>query len=778
MSKTKDTAIHNDYLVRGNDHVAAHKDFEVIGRDEDMRQLAGILMRKNANNVLITGPGGVGLSSLCMGLQASKDKDGTPFDIVGKRFFWLDVDGLFSSGDPTKINDGFQRALRTLSRSPDTVLVIDDMKDFIEAARNNGCTHLINALMHAVRGPDLQAVIEVRDEDLDTVMKCHSDMQELFTLHDVSEPGAAALRQITDKAAVSLSQHHGIVISPDAIATAIDLTSKYRVRDPGLSRAQPERAITLLDRALTSYRLEQHAAPTGLRDLEARLKATETAIAKGTMPEAEAAAQKAALETDIKEMTDDWAAFQKTLRAVYKDQRDGEELIRRYEDELQAQLEKEEADKKAAEAKGEKPAAPVAEPATPGKFSPVGFRNVMSGAGFESKAVQEIRANIAATTKAVEENKVKFAQMTAAHNKDLILPGAAVLKEFSSISGIAADKLSENEREKLLHLEEQLGSRVFGQENAVSRLTDAVITSRIGKRRSDKPPSFLFIGPSGVGKTEIAKALAEALMDNEASLLRVDMSDYMEKHSVAKLIGAPPGYEGYEAGGGILPKAMRSNPRRIILFDEIEKAHPDVFNLFLQILGDGQMNDNVGRRISFADTIILMTSNLGQHNFLDKSMTHAQQFEKTMNEMKEHGLRPEFLNRFNGRENIVPFNTLTPAIIEKIVAREIKKINESYGGEGIGIHMSPESMKEFVAAKYNPEVGARGLPGYINANVESKLARAILMNPEASGTMTVTYDKAKDSLEITAPKAPEIANDPGTKPEKPVVSPTQAFKHS
>jgi ATP-dependent Clp protease ATP-binding subunit ClpB len=190
------------------------------------------------------------------------------------------------------------------------------------------------------------------------------------------------------------------------------------------------------------------------------------------------------------------------------------------------------------------------------------------------------------------------------------------------------------------------------------------------------------------------------------------------------------------------------------------------------------MNDNVGRRISFADTIILMTSNLGQGNFLDKSMTPAQQFEKTMNEMKDHGLRPEFLNRFNGRENIVPFNTLTPAIIEKIVTREIKKINESYSGEGFTIEMSPQNMKEFVAAKYNPEVGARGLPGYINANVESKLARAILMNPDVQGTMLVTYDKDKDVMDVAAPKAPAVANDPGTKPEKPVVSPTQAFKHS
>ncbi|MBU0858451.1 MAG: AAA family ATPase, partial [Alphaproteobacteria bacterium] len=246
----------------------------------------------------------------------------------------------------------------------------------------------------------------------------------------------------------------------------------------------------------------------------------------------------------------------------------------------------------------------------------------------------------------------------------------------------------------------------------------------------------------------------------------------------AKMIGAPPGYEGFDVGG-ILTNAMRKNPRRIILFDEVEKAHPDVFNIFLQILGDGRLTDNVGRTVSFGDSIVLMTSNLGQHNFLDKSLSQKEQFEKTMTEMKDHGLRPEFLNRFNGRENIVPFNTLNNDIIQMIVTREIKKINAAYDTEGVSIAMSPEAMKDFIAAKYNPETGARGPTGYINAHVESKLARTILANPDAKGVMEVRYDADKDSLEIAAPKAPVVANDPGQKPaEKPIASPTQAFKLS
>ncbi|MBU0858337.1 MAG: AAA family ATPase, partial [Alphaproteobacteria bacterium] len=537
MSNTKAPVSHNDFLIRGSDYLAKHPDFELIGREENMRQLAGILMRKNANNALISGPGGVGLTALAMGLQASKDKEGTPFDIVGKRFYWLDVDGLFSSGDPTAINEGFQRALKTLSRSPDTVLVVDDMKDFVEAARNNGCTHLINSLMREVRTGKFQSFIEVRDEDLDTVLKCHSDMREIFTLHDVNEPVGEELRAIAEKSALRLSKHHGIVIAPEAISAAIELTSKYRVRDMGLSRAQPERTMTLLDRALTSYRLEQHAAPPGLRDMEARLKMIEAAQAKGVFtgdladksPD-EVEAIKLSLETDISQVTTDWTAFQGKLRSVYKEQRDGEELLRTLEDELQTQKDKEAAAAVAA-AEAAKNAPPAAEAPVavkkPTEF--VGFAKRMNDAGFESETVQDIRRRMSAAEKAVIANKEKFTALTATHDKNLVLDAKTVLTEFSTISGIPADKLSENEREKLLGLEDKLSGRVFGQEEAVRRLSDAVITSRIGKKRGDKPPSFMFIGASGVGKTEIAKALAEALLDDEKALLQFDMSEYMEK---------------------------------------------------------------------------------------------------------------------------------------------------------------------------------------------------------------------------------------------------------
>lgn len=475
MASKKKEALHNDFLIRGSDFLAQQPDFELIGREENMRQIAGILMRKNANNVLVSGPGGVSLTALALGLQASKDIEGTPFDIVGKRFFWLDTDNLFASGDPTKINEGFQRALKTLSRAPDIVLVVDDMKDFIEGCRNNGCTHLINALMSAVRSPDLQAFIEVREEDLNMVYKCHSDMREFFTLHDVNEPAGDSLRQIVDKAAEGLSRHHGIVVSPDAVKTAIELTSKYRVRDPGLSRAQPERSVTLLDRALGSFRLEQHAYPKSLRDLNQRLKLVELGIEKerftdeleGKTPE-EAEALRLSLKADIEQVSKDWDAMQDKLRMIYRDQRDGEETVRRYEDELEAQLDREEAareaEKKMREEKGfgaAEPAAPQPEKAAgPAKF--VGFGQRMADAGFESEEVRALRKLIKETQKAVDDNKTAFQGLAAQMNKDLVLDTQTVLAEFSRISGIPADKLSQDEREKLLGLEDRLSSRVFG----------------------------------------------------------------------------------------------------------------------------------------------------------------------------------------------------------------------------------------------------------------------------------------------------------------------------
>ena len=295
-----------DFLIRGSDYLEQTPNFSLVGREDTRQKLTAILMRKSANSVLLVGPGGVGCSAICKGLQKSKENPDSPFDIVSKRFFWLDSDGLFSSGDPNRINNSFEKTIKRLSRTPNTVLILDDMRDFIDAARNNGCTNLINWLMRAIRQGKFQVIMETRDEDLETVLKCHSDMKERYTVLDIREPEPDVLRVIVKAAAeIQLRPHHKIRISEEAVDTAIEVTSKYRVHDRGLSRAQPERSITLLDRALTSYRLQAHAADPNLQALRERQQAFEHRISEaGDTGEANAS-NRAGLESKLANIGDE-----------------------------------------------------------------------------------------------------------------------------------------------------------------------------------------------------------------------------------------------------------------------------------------------------------------------------------------------------------------------------------------------------------------------------------------------------------------------------------------
>ncbi|MCG7499188.1 AAA family ATPase [Vibrio sp. Of7-15] len=739
----------HNYLIRGRDKLAQHTDFQLVGRDKELKQLTGILMRKQANSVLLVGTGGVGCSALCLGLQASKSDQHASFDIINKRFYWLDTDGLFSSGDPNSMNEHFQKLLRTLGRSAEAILIVEDARDFIEAARNNGCTNFINALVRDVRLGKFQVIFETRDEDLEVVLKCHSDMREYYTMLDIKEPADDSLFDIITTTSKRLEQHHKIKISAEAINTAIDLTNKYRVREMSLSRAQPERTLNLLDRALTTYRQQAHASPAALTELNQQLSQIESALAGDEtselthVPAEQLLAKKNELIQAISQQHEQWQAVQQQLRKCYKNQRDGEEGLLELEEALLKQQEIE-------QQKGEK----KAEPETVNQFRSF---SASLAAGFESEAISKIRADITKMEAYVQENKAAFDQLTAQVNANLSLDTDSVLSKFSAISGIATDKLNQDERSKLLKIHSVLNSRVYGQDHAVNQLADAVRVARVGLKDPEKPQaSFMFLGPSGTGKTELAKALAAALFDDERALLRFDMSEYMEKHGVAKLIGAPPGYEGYEAGG-ILTNSMRANPRVIILFDEMEKAHPDVFNVLLQVLDDGRLTDNRGLTVSFGEAIILMTTNIGQPNFLDESLTFDEAVSATMEELDEV-YRPEFLNRFNGRENIVCFNRLDLAVVEKIARREIEKLNHQIqaGGKNIHINISDQTLADICQDIYVPAIGARGLPGYITTRIKPAVANTLLQTPNAEGEMVIKYDTTTKELDISAPGVPSV----------------------
>jgi ATP-dependent Clp protease ATP-binding subunit ClpB len=428
-----------NHLIRGEDYLARTPKFRLVGRDTELKQLSAILLRKSANSILLVGPGGVGCTALCRGLQAIKSEPDTPFDIVSKRLFWLDTDELFSSGDGAKINESFQRVLQLLYRTPDTVLIVEDTRDFIEAARNNGSTHFINALCLAIKMNKVQVLLEARDDDLDLILKSHSDLRELFTLIDLEEPSGDILLQIVKHAAQDLQEFHRIRISDEAIKTAIELTTKYRSEDGGISRAQPERSVSLLDRALSTYRLEAHRVAPGLADAE-------TARTKADTKQKKEVAEQAVADAKAK-----WDSYQTELKSLYQRQRDGETTVMELEEQLEQQL----ASERENRSKGEK-----SDEGMTGRIAR--FAKMATGGGLESDEVNGLRSKIKTIQIEINKNREAFDSLTREFNSGLELGRDAILAEFSRISGISVSKLNENEREKLRRLETDLKKRIFG----------------------------------------------------------------------------------------------------------------------------------------------------------------------------------------------------------------------------------------------------------------------------------------------------------------------------
>ncbi len=730
----------HDFLIRGRD-IQKHKlqDFELVGRDEQLKNLMAILMREESNSALLVGQAGVGSTALCYGLIKARDLHDAPFDLIRKRFFWLDSDGLFASGDPNDINESFRRTLKTLEQTSNSVLIIDDFRDFIDAARNNGVSNLINALMRTIKQKKTQAIFETRDDDLEVVLRTHSDMREKYTVMDVLEPQLDQLYEIIDNiSGRRLEKFHEIPVSDEAINTAIDLTTKYRVRDIGLSMAQPACTISLLDRSLTAYRQNAHSLDSRIPGLEAKLRGIQ--LQPGT-ENAERAAELERIQTEIDRINEAWQQRQANLRRLYTDIRDGENNLRALEVELELLIDREDGARKLA----------AQQAAERGEQLPSFESFSLGNERIDSDRTHAIREKIRLYEKTINEASGRLKELTKDINDSLELQSEHVLELFSKISGIPVTKLTQDERAKLLGLEQNLGRRVFGQGTAVTKLANQVKVAKAGLQSPNKPQAaFLFLGPSGVGKTELAKALTIEIMDDEGALLRFDMSEYMEKHAVAKLIGAPPGYEGYEAGG-ILTNEMRRNPRRIILFDEIEKAHPDVFNVFLQILDDARLTDNRGLTVSFREAIIIMTTNIGTNHFLGESDAKVAAA-LALEDLDQH-YRPEFLNRFNGRQNIVCFNTLDLPVIEMIAKRDLAKLDHlvKANSPGLSIAISENDIANMCADHYKPVNGARGITGYLEGVVKPEIANTVLFNTNVQGEIMIEYDAAAKKVAVQVP---------------------------
>jgi ATP-dependent Clp protease ATP-binding subunit ClpB len=709
-------------------------------------------MRKDSNNVLLTGLAGVGVSSISMGLQASKDDLSTPSDIVGKRFYWLDTDALFASGDPAKINEGFQKAIATLSRAPDTVLVIDDFKDFLDGCRNTGSTNIINGLMREVRQNNaFQAIFEVRDTDLPDALKCHSDMKDIFTLMEIKEPDKASLVQMVDAGCKDLEAHHKIKIDEDAKKTAIDLTSKYFIRE--LDAAQPKRAFMLLEGAMTELRHDAHTHPMARDAVEDRMKGIDAALAgkpaddlKGKSP-GELQTMKIEAQGEIDEINKTWEDRQKQLRALYKDQRNAEEEIRG----LDVKIEEERKKQADAAKQLEKDQAEKKESAAPTTTHALQFN--LAKSGFKGTVEQQLMDQRKEWDRLARDNKTKFDNLTEEINEGVVLKSDQVLQEFSRLSGVPVSRLGQDETTKLLALEDTLKARVFGQDDPVEAVSKSVRRGRTGLKKANKPiGSFLFLGPSGVGKTELAKALAEALFGDQSSLKVYNMSEYQEKHTLSTLIGSPPGYEGY-ADGGVLTNNMRRQPYCVNVFDEIEKGCREVFDIFLQILDEGMLTDRRGLTSSFANSINIMTSNIGAEFFLDPNLSFDEAKKKALevlwNPDKDKGgsgYRPEFLNRFTG---IFCFNRLGQPEIIKICDKSFKEINGWIADKGIQVAMDKADKEAMCKDHYIPRGGARSIMGYIENNITSDVSDEILRHPDEVGTLKVNYDANSQSAKTT-----------------------------
>lgn len=660
----------SEILIRGGDVLKAHPDFKLVGRIDELNDLMTVLMKMRKNSLIVTGRGGVGITSILYGIQASKSDLTTPVDIVGKRIFWLNTDKLFESGNSTVINALFDRIRSTLSKSAQSVVVLEDAVDFIKASQNNGCTHLLNGLMGDLKSGKYQAILEAKDDQVGEVLKCDGDIQEFCTLYEIKEPTAENLKNIVAQAVTTLERHHGIAVKPSAAQVAVELTEKYKLSE---LRAQPDAAVSVLDRALTEFRKQVH----------------------------------------LSQHSPEWEARQKEIRAHYKDMSDGAEEIRRLEDEIE-RLREQSAQK----------VEQVGSALTP----------IVTEAQFDTEEILGIKGRIKKFESLVQQASDAYKSKVSEIYKGLQLDETAVLRTFSALSGIPVDSLSEDERKRLGRLDAILAARVVGQEEPTQEIAKAVKRSRVGLKLPNKPSgTFMFLGPSGVGKTELAKALAEAL---QVPLLRFDMSEYMEKHAVAKLIGAPPGYEGYEHGG-ILTNAVRKNPYSVVLFDEIEKAHVDVFNVMLQLLDDARLTDSRGLTASFKDTIVIMTTNIGTPHFLDPAIEFEESKELALEELRKQ-YRPEFLGRFGG--NIYCFRRLQSEVLQVIAKKELARINTLIQDRGLSLAMEPKDLEAMIASKYVPREGARSILGYIDRNITSGIAEVVLGEAAPSGTIRVTFD--------------------------------------